>query len=1134
MMDSKKLRALPLVFTVLCGAIPLGCSRAHYRTAADHDAARLVVNASAATRAPWDSFTVAVPPESRFFDGDNPDRPPMPPDDPAAHRLMHCVDCKPGYPCWHAGGVTQIIENPHWQQSLPWSPEGEVVVDLETAIELGLYHSRDFQDSLEDLYLSALDVSAERFRFDVQYFGGNDTFITAAGRDQGGGSSSTALATGTSAGFNKAFAAGGQLLVGFANNFVWQFAGDNTVSANSLLNFTLVQPLLRGGGRALVMERLTISERALLANVRAMERFRRGFYVDIAVGTNGGASGPNRRGGFFGSSGLSGFTGLGGGGFGRVGAGGGGFAGGAGAASAGGYLGVLQDQRELRNAEANVASLQDSVELLDAFREANRIDRFQVDLARQALYNAQSQLLTSKAGYQSTLDGFKQDLGLPPELPLRVEDDLLDQFELLSPELIELQTAGTDVLSEMWSGDRGSIANAALNGDLDVAGQQGTRDQLLANIAVLESIQNLLELYRFRPNAAPQDPTTVAQYQDMLDGLIDSHRRLLLVLDPLQNYGPVMTDARQLQDRALASLSTVSDAVDDLEQAAPRRIEILELLAASEPVQSGEVDPTAFSVDVFQQRRGRLARAFDVINQRLRQPEEAWDGRRLRIEGLHAPAQAAQERIVEITMPLVPIVEQLEQAQAAVRNADPQDRDQANQVFFAGLEDLVPKLANLQQEIRTANVSVEGFLTQAESTLGEALQAVRRLADDASEMGLIQARARLETAILPPQTLTEERAFAIACEYRRDWMNARMNLVDNWRLIEFNADDLESDLDITFSGDLGTSADNPFRFRDANGSLTAGLAFDAPLQRLIERNDYRQSLIEYQQAKRSYVRFVDGIRASLRNILRTQELNVLNFELRRRSVHVAIDQVELTRLRLYEPPRPGETAAFGETTARDLVSALTDLLDVQNDFLSVWVNFEVQRMLLDLSLGTMELDERGLWLDPGPDLGDVPLACEHAEVIPLDLSVPEDGLDELFGNPPEDIPPPADSIGDPDGSPAVPNPFDIRPSSNSDRTGDANPGAAPLRLQLPNLTMEKSDKGENTAGEKAAQNDSVPRQASHMESASSAKVEKRTSRGESESNNFQHTKPSDTKPAANRLKLGRGVKKKNDPLFGDR
>jgi hypothetical protein len=77
-------------------------------------------------------------------------------------------------------------------------------------------------------------------------------------------------------------------------------------------------------------------------------------------------------------------------------------------------------------------------------------------------------------------------------------------------------------------------------------------------------------------------------------------------------------------------------------------------------------------------------------------------------------------------------------------------------------------------------------------------------------------------------------------------------------------------------------------------------------------------------------------------------------------VLVAISQVDLTQLRLSQPPQVGVETQFGDTTARDLVQSLSDLLNVQNDFLSVWVNYEVQRQALDFDLGIMELDAAGV------------------------------------------------------------------------------------------------------------------------------------------------------------------------------
>ena len=55
------------------------------------------------------------------------------------------------------------------------------------------------------------------------------------------------------------------MLVGFANSLIWQFSGPNDYRGNTLVNFSLVQPLLRDAGRERVLEGLTQSERTLLA-----------------------------------------------------------------------------------------------------------------------------------------------------------------------------------------------------------------------------------------------------------------------------------------------------------------------------------------------------------------------------------------------------------------------------------------------------------------------------------------------------------------------------------------------------------------------------------------------------------------------------------------------------------------------------------------------------------------------------------------------------------------------------------------------------------------------------------------------------------------------------------------------------
>ncbi|MCA9234557.1 MAG: TolC family protein [Planctomycetales bacterium] len=852
----------------------LGCKTPFYRKQADADANYLMDQKSAAVCLEPGTFRININPQSRMADPYNPDCEPMPPDDPTAHRYMECVDCKKGSKCWKCLPKTPFVDNPDWQAYLPRNARGEVELDTEGAVRLALLESPSYQSQLENLYLSALDVSFERFRFDTQFFGGSRIFYTADGRDRSGTGNSTStfevspLAPDNRLRFSRLNATGGTLVAGMANSLVWQFAGPDNYSSNTLLDFSLVQPLLRGAGRVRVLERLTISERALLGNVRSMERYRRGFYVNVVTG-RGNVQGPSRRGGFFGGAGLEGFAGVGGGGFGGVGFfGGGGFGnnggqgitGGAGAAGAGGYLGLLQSAQQIRNQRANVAALRDSVEQLQETYEAGRIDRFQVDLARQALYNAQSQLLTAENQYAGSLDEFKVGtLGLAPEVPVKISDDVLDQFNLLDPKLEVVQTRVSAVLTALRE----------LRSEMAEQQQPGA--------------------------GVPAPPDLEAQLEPLLAGALD------------------------VESAISERLADVATDLDELDAALPARREQLAALAGRPEVRAARLSPELFDADALEGRAKSRREEYLRLNERL---TAEWN----RIDDL------------------------------------------ADRPDLTAAEVLTPLIETLN------NVS------------GQLLEAA-----------LLQAGARLDSITFDPVDLTSEEALNIAAAFRRDWKNARMQLVDTWRLIYFNANDLKAGLNIVFSGDIGNVGDNPFRLRDTRGRLRAGLEFDAPLTRLAERNVYRQSLIEYQQARRSYYQFRDRIAQGLRNTLRQVRLNEINFELRRAAVLVAISQVDLTQLRLSEPPKPGEEQILSNTTARDLVQSLSDLLNVQNDFLSVWVNFEVQRLNLELDLGVMELDPSGVRVENSMSLREY-LACpEVAEVrrcYPSDFVAAVAGVDE--------------------------------------------------------------------------------------------------------------------------------------------
>ena len=941
------MRAISSAMLWVLMLLTVGCSRTFYRQQADQEAYCIINHKAAAVDAEPGSYGINIDPRSRMYDPHDPDCEPMPPDDPTSNRLMYCVDCKKGSKCWRCLQRTPFVENPGWMEHLPYDDEGQVVLDLQGAVELALLESSRYQSQLEELYLSALDVSFERFRFDTQFFGGSSVFFTADGKDRstaGSASSEFDVATlrsrqpGNRFQASKLTATGGEMVVGLANSLVWQFAGPDDYSSNTVLDFSIVQPLLRSAGRGRVLERLTITERALLANVRQMERFRRNFYVSVVTGRDPG-QGPSRRGGVFGGSGLENFSGVGAGGFGRVGfngqgggfgqnggGGGGGFTGGAGAQGAGGYLGLLQTAQVLSNQRSNVVALRDSVDQLQASYEAGRIDRFQVDLARQALYNAQSQLLTSEMFYQSTLDFFKTSIGLPPELNTKIVDSLLDQLNLLDPAMEQIQLQVSERLGALRD-LRETIVQAE--------GEAADADGLVL------------------PNEPAPSNETDEQLTTSLARLVEELKAMLTAT--VERVADVHADFRLL------------------DEALPSRREYLKRLVNREEVSYANIDPDLFSVEKLDARIAKRRDEFATIEKRLNGTFEALN------------------KLIE----------------------NPAANKESLNLLIASLTELSGQLL---------------------------------------ELSLVQASARLEAVDFSPVELTDEQALAIASVYRRDWMNARASLVDTWRLIYFNANDLLSDLDLVFSGDLGNVGDNPLDLRASRGRLRAGVEFDAPLTRLAERNIYRQSLIEYQQARRNYYQFRDQLYQGLRNTLRQIRLDEVNFELRRAAVQVAISQVDLTQLRLSEPPKPGAIEQFNNTTARDLVQSLSDLLNVQNDFLSVWVNYEVQRLTLDSDLGIMELAPNGLRIENS---------------IPLDMylvNLPYNSADLGLAEEAFEASRPEEILMLPDGVlPGEPLPAQPLPPPEEDTSGDKTTGNKPSdgKIQLVVAYSELLDKQTN-------------------------------------------------------------------------
>ncbi|MFO7901593.1 MAG: TolC family protein [Planctomycetota bacterium] len=417
-------RLLAFAVVALTVASNWGCTRTHYRKRADQQSYEILTEKTNDERWTLPRLDIAPDPRSRFFDPHNLDHPPLPPDDPAAHQYMHRVDGKRGWSGWQDFGRTDRVENPDWPTYLggpPLNAENPELpqidqLTLERAIELGLIHSREYQASLEDVYLSALSLTFQRYRFQLRASGlsgepGADLFY----EHQPDNESNLALGP-SHFGLRKLFPTGAQLVTELANETVWLFSGSNDTTTSTTFGFLLVQPLLRRAGREVALENLTQSERRVLYSIRRFARFRKEFYVMIVTG--------ERAVPLPGSAGGSELAFL---------------IRGERAPTVGFYYLLMQYQR-LRNREENVRSLEMRLRDVRAMRREGTATSLDVTQVQSSLEQARTSLIFRRRFFGDRLDQFKLQLGLPPDLELTLDDSLLAPFQLENRRLSTLES----------------------------------------------------------------------------------------------------------------------------------------------------------------------------------------------------------------------------------------------------------------------------------------------------------------------------------------------------------------------------------------------------------------------------------------------------------------------------------------------------------------------------------------------------------------------------------------------------------------------------------------------------------------------------------------------------------------------
>jgi outer membrane protein TolC len=274
-------------------------------------------------------------------------------------------------------------------------------LSLEAALETAVRHSRIYQNSKEQLYLTALGLTQARHLFaPIFSAGGRLTYavdteqVVAFEPDPNDPGTTRPVLSDQLVERSRVSASGtvradwllrdvGRLSTAFTTDFLRFLTGDPRTLTSSQLGATFARPILRNAGFKREAESLTQAERNMLYQLREFSRFRKDFSVQIATS----------------------------------------------------YYGVLSSRDSVRNSYLNLRSSQANADRTRALATEGRTTQTDLGRIEQQELSAESAWINALRGYRQALDNFKIQLGLPTDADLVLDDRELDQLEIHHPDI---------------------------------------------------------------------------------------------------------------------------------------------------------------------------------------------------------------------------------------------------------------------------------------------------------------------------------------------------------------------------------------------------------------------------------------------------------------------------------------------------------------------------------------------------------------------------------------------------------------------------------------------------------------------------------------------------------------------------
>ena len=218
--------------------------------------------------------------------------------------------------------------------------------------------------------------------------------------------------------------------------------------------------------------------------------------------------------------------------------------------------------------------------------------------------------------------------------------------------------------------------------------------------------------------------------------------------------------------------------------------------------------------------------------------------------------------------------------------------------------------------------------------------------------------AVLKDVIKQQCSISENQAIDIALDQRLDLANFSDMVLDASRKVDVAADAIRSELNLVGyvqsyddKQDRGIFGANPGQINQTQGQYELSLQLNLPLDRVLEKNAYRRSLVNLLRMQRDHIGLTDRVIVEARRAYQRMQESQSRYSVDRSGVDIAAKRAENSIVLLQ----------YNRASTRDMLDAYDDLLDSKDAVSEALIDYITASLEFYRDTGVLKLKPDGNW-----------------------------------------------------------------------------------------------------------------------------------------------------------------------------